>query len=214
MNNTTTLNNILTRTRTPISKPIYTLSSSSSIPHSSESNIGIETWACNLTTPILDPSSQTFNFSAPPTIKQSPPINLKLPSLWEDDIELWLAAVDHQFNLSNICIEQRRFSAMLGALDYPVIRKIQHIIRKPGNQLYQALKQTLIKLYKISEDDRFDSLLHQTDLGDSKPTELLSELRTLLGESCNVGTDLDKLLRKLFLARLPPYVRLILAGFP
>ena len=155
-----------------------------------------------------------FNFSAPPTINQSPPINPKLPSLWEDDIELWLAAVEHQFNLSNICTEQRRFSAMLGALDYLVIRKVQHIIWKPGNQLHQALKQTLIKLYKISEDNRFDSLLHQTDLGDRKPMELLSELRTLLGESCNVGTDLGKLLRKLFLARLPPYVRLILGGFP
>ena len=95
MTNATTLNNILTRTRTPISEPIYTLSSSSSTPHSSGSNIGIEMWARNLTTPILHPSSQTFNFSAPPTVNQSPPINLKLPSLWEDDIELWLAAVDH-----------------------------------------------------------------------------------------------------------------------
>ena len=102
MANITTLNDILTRTRTPISEPIYTLSSSSSTPHSSGSKIGIETWARNLTTPILHPSPQTFNFPAPHTINQSPPINLKLPSLWEDDIELWLAAVEHQYNLSNI----------------------------------------------------------------------------------------------------------------
>ena len=103
---------------------------------------------------------------------------------------------------------------MLGALDYRVIRKVQHIIRNPGNQPYQTLKQALIKLYKISDDNLLDRLLHQTDLGDRKPTELLSELRTFLGESCNVGTDLDKLLRKLFLDRLPPQVRLILAGSP
>ena len=103
---------------------------------------------------------------------------------------------------------------MLSALDYQVICKVQHIIRNPGNQTYQTLKQALIKLYKISDDNRFDRLLHQTDLGDRKPTELLSELRTLLGESCNVGTDLDKLLRKLFLNRLPPQVRLFLAGSP
>ena len=103
---------------------------------------------------------------------------------------------------------------MLSALDYQVIRKVQHIIWNPGNQPYQTLKQALIKLYKISDDNRLDRLVHQTDLGDCKPTELLSELRTLLGESCNVGTDLDKLLRKLFLDRLPPQVRLILAGSP
>ena len=113
-----------------------------------------------------------------------------------------------------MCTEQRRFSAMLGALDYPVIRKVQHIIRNPGNHPYQTLKQALIKLYKISDDNRLDRLLHHTDLGDRKSTELLSELRTLLGESCNVGTDLEKLLRKLFLDRLPPQVRLILAGSP
>ena len=43
MTNITTLNNILTRTRTPISEPIYTLSSSSFTPHSSGSKLGIET---------------------------------------------------------------------------------------------------------------------------------------------------------------------------
>ena len=204
----------LALTHTLISEPIYTSSSSSSTPHSSTSTTGIETWAQNLTTPNLHPSPRTFNFSASNPFNQSPPINLKLPSFWEDDIELWLAAVDHQFLLSNISTEQKRFSAILSALDYQVIRKVQNIIRNPGNQPYQTLKQALIKLYKISDDNRLDRLLHQTELGDRKPTELLSELHSLLGESCNVGPDLDKLLRKLFLDRLPPQVRLILAGSP
>ena len=152
-------------------------------------------------------SPQTFDFSAPPIINQSLPINLKLPSLWEDDIKLWLAAVDHQFNLSNICTEQRRFSAMLGALDYCIIRKVQPIIR---NQPYQRLKRALIKLYKISDNDRYDCLLHYTDLGNRKLSELLSELRTLLGESCSNNADLSKLLHKLFLDKLPPQVSLVL----
>ena len=89
---------------------------------------------------------------------------------------------------------------MLSALDYQVIRKVQHIIRNLGNHPYL---KALIKLYKISNDNRFDRLWHQTDLGDRKPTELLSELCTLLGESCSAGIDLGKLLRKLFLDRLP-----------
>ena len=103
---------------------------------------------------------------------------------------------------------------MLGSLDYRVIRKVQHIIWNPGNQPYQTLKKALIKLYKISDDNRFDCLLHQTDLGDRKPSELLSELRTLLGESCSDNADLNKLLHKLFLDKLPPQVRLVLAGSP
>ena len=131
----------LALTQTLISKPIYTFSSSSSTPHSSSSNTGIETWAQNSTSPNLHPSPQTFDFSAPPIISQLLPINLKLPSFWEDDIKLWLAAVDHQFILPNICTEQKRFSAMLSALDYQVIRKVQHIIRNPGNQPYQTLNK-------------------------------------------------------------------------
>ena len=70
----TTANNIpharisdgsLALTQTLVSEPIYTFSSLSSTSHSSSFNTGVETWAQNLTTPNLHPSSQTFNFSAP-----------------------------------------------------------------------------------------------------------------------------------------------------
>ena len=199
---------------TLISEPIYTISSSWSKPHSLCSSVGIKTWAQNLITPHINPSSQTFNFSTPSNNNQSPPVNLNLPSFWEKDIELWLAAVEHQFILSNIFTEQRRFSAMLDTLDYNVIRRVQNIIRNPGNQTYHSLKKALIELYKISDNDRFDHLLHRIDLGDRKPSELLSEFRKLLGESYSENTYPSKLLTKLFLDKLPPQVRLILAGSP
>ena len=206
MTNTTTLNYTFTRTQTTISEPIYTLSSSSSTPHSSGSNIGIETWARNLTTPILYPSSQTFNFSAPPNVTQSASVNLKLSSLWEDaSIYGWLLSTINLFYPTfsrNSCAFQRCWARLI-TRSYA---KYSIVFGTPGT--------SLIKLFKISDDNRFDRLLHQTGLGDRQPIELLSELRTLLGESCNVGTDLGKLLRKLFLNRLPPQVRLILAGSP
>ena len=106
------------------------------------------------------------------------------------------------------------FFSRVGALDYNVIRRVQNIIRNPGNQRYQSLKKTLMKLYKMSDNDRLDRLLHQTDVGDRKPSKLLSELRTLLGESCSDNTDLTKLLTKLFLDKLFGQVGLILAGSP
>ena len=85
---------------------------------------------------------------------------------------------------------------------------------EPREPALLNLRTSVNQIVQNSDHNRLDRLLHQTDLGDRKPTELLSELRSLLGESCNVGTDLDKLLRKLFLHRLPPQVRLILAGSP
>ena len=86
---------------------------------------------------------------------------------------------------------------MLCALN--VICKVQNIMRNPGNQPYQSLKQALLKLYKISDNNRFDHLLNRTNLDNRKPSELLSELHTLLGASCSDNADLNKLLSKLFL---------------
>ena len=80
---------------------------------------------------------------------------------------------------------------MLCALDYNVICKVQNIIRNPGNQPYQSLKQALLKLYKISDNNRFDQLLNRTNLDDRKPSELLSELHTVLGASCSDNADLN-----------------------
>ena len=51
----------------------------------------------------------------------------------------------------------------------------------------------------MTDNDCFDQLLHRTNLGDRKPSELLSKLRTLLGKSCSDSAHLNKLLSKLFL---------------
>ena len=91
---------------------------------------------------------------------------------------------------------------MLSALDYHVIRKVQHIIRNPGHQSYLSLKQAFLKLYKISDNDLFDQLLYRTNLNDREPYELLFELRTLLGTSRSDNVDLNKLLSKLLLDNL------------
>ena len=82
----------------------------------------------------------------------------------------------------------------MGALDYNVIRKVQHIICNPGYQPYQSLKQALLKLCKISDNDQFVQLLNRTNLGDRKPFEFLSKLRTPLGASSSDNANLNKLL--------------------
>ena len=87
---------------------------------------------------------------------------------------------------------------MLGALYYKVISKVPHIVRNPGFRSHQSLKEALIHLYKVSDDDRFDQLLNGVELGDRKSSELLSQIR-LLNPSGNQHADLNKLQEKICL---------------
>ena len=45
---------------------------------------------------------------------------------------------------------------------------------------YRAIKQALIKSYKLNENDRLDILFNRSQLGDRKPNELLNNMRQLL----------------------------------
>ena len=103
---------------------------------------------------------------------------------------------------------------MLGAFDYKVISKVPYIVRNPGLRPYQSLKKTLIHLYNVRDNARFAQLLNVFEFGDRKPSELLSQMRFLLNTSGNQNAVLNKMLKKLFLDKLPPQVLIILAGPP
>ena len=123
-----------------IFEPIYTISLLLSTPHSSCSNIGIERWAQNLITPRINLSYQLLIFLIrlhrkiflPPLITTSRhqlfltfPLSAKTISNYG-----WLLSNTNFFFL--ISTEQRRFSAMLGAADYNVIRRVQKHHSQPG----------------------------------------------------------------------------------
>ena len=63
---------------------------------------------------------------------------------------------------------------------------------------YSYLKAALIEIFGQTEEHQLDQLLHACDLGDREPTELLAEMRKLLGTK---GSPV--LLKKLFMDRFP-----------
>ncbi|KAH6945447.1 hypothetical protein HPB50_008501 [Hyalomma asiaticum] len=82
-----------------------------------------------------------------------------------------------------------------------------------GENAYTTLKQLLISCLTPSEPQRLQQLLHHTELGDRTPSQLLRHMRQLLHTDGATTTDADsRLLRELFLQRLPVNVRMILAS--
>ncbi|KAH6922568.1 hypothetical protein HPB50_016171 [Hyalomma asiaticum] len=86
-------------------------------------------------------------------------------------------------------------------------------VSKRQENAYTTLKQLLIRRLTPSEPQRLQQLLHDTELGDRTPSQLLRHMRQLLHTDGATTTDTDsRLLRELFLQRLPGNVRMILAS--
>ena len=186
--------------------------------------VGVETWPQNLTSPPISRSNQPqinpftqaasqypqplFSDNFDPQFRSS---NVSLPSFWDSNVELWFATVEHAFSANRIFDEHKRFSLVLSALDLKYIQKIQHVVRSPTTHPYQDIKLALIKACKLNENDRLDILFNRTELGDRKPSEMLSHMRQLLEAYDVKNTQTNAVPRKLFLDKLPTQARTILA---
>ncbi|KAH6934188.1 hypothetical protein HPB50_021490 [Hyalomma asiaticum] len=95
--------------------------------------------------------------------------------------------------------------------DLRISKVFLDIIAAPlNNAPYQRLKQNILDRTTTSESARIRHLLTSLELGDRSPSQLLNSMRQLLRSS-----DIDSngtLFRELFLQRLPPSTRLVLAA--
>ena len=83
-------------------------------------------------------------------------------------------------------------------------------ISPPDTDPYDRLKEELIKRTTASEQCRLQLLLNAEDLGDRTPSQLLRRMQQLMGGKA--VTDDQSFVRQLFLQRLPPNVRMVLAS--
>jgi hypothetical protein len=88
--------------------------------------------------------------------------------------------------------------------------EVRDLILNVPDRPYDTLKRVLIERTCPPQQRRLQRLLYATEFGDRKPSQLLRHMRQLLGDAV---TDADRpLLRELFLQRLPPTVRMVLAS--
>lgn len=166
-----------------------------------EQNVALQTQleqACKAATPPLptEPSS-IFKVSA------------KLPPFWRTRPATWFAQVESQFNLAGITVDQTKYDHILGQLDERTLGEIEDLLDKlPAKDKYLTIKTELIRRLSMSEGQRVRQLVSEEELGDRRPSQFLRHLKTLAGPSMSD----EKILRQLWMRRLPRHLQAILAA--
>ena len=135
-------------------------------------------------------------------------VAVKPPPFWVADPSLWFAQLESQFSLASITVDDTKFHYVTSAIAPETLHVVRDLIlNPPANNKYDTLKQRLIEHHAESEESKIRRLLQGIELGDQRPTQLLTRMRSLAGKS--VG---DTLLKSLWLARLQVQVQGILAA--
>lgn len=154
-----------------------------------------------------------------PNAPTRPSIALTLPKFWETSPTAWFTVAESLFATQNIVSEQLKFHSVINSLEAKHIEKIKQVLMTTNlAQPYTSLKQSLVKSFEANENFKLNQLLSLPVLdpvaNPKRPSELLLEMRCLLGQGAPLGPVAETLLKKLFLDKLPSQVRIILAALP
>ena len=142
---------------------------------------------------------------------EAAPVNrvaVKLPPYWAKDPTMWFAQAEAQFHIANIVDEKTRFYHVVSSLPPDAASEVRDLILTPPENPYTKLKEVLVSRTAESAAQRLKKALDATEIGDSKPSQILRRLQQQLeGMEAN-----DALLLQVFLQKLPVTVRTIVAA--
>ena len=130
-------------------------------------------------------------------------IALKLPTFWVSSPSAWFAQAEAQFALKSISQDETKYYHVVASLDTTTATRALSIITNK----YPVIKSFLTSAFGLSEEERASALLGLRRLGDSKPSELMDKMLSLLGEHKPCF-----LFRHIFMQQLPDHVRIPLAS--
>lgn len=147
--------------------------------------------------PSTEPSTASFSAGAVSATA------LKLPTIWTKSPEAWFRIAEAQFALKRITTDQTKFDYLITAITEDLaIRFRQQLEFPPAIGKYQALKDAILKKFKLTDFERAERLMGISELGDRLPSDLMQEMLNLHG-----GRDIDYLFKWKFLSLMPDFVR-------
>lgn len=135
-------------------------------------------------------------------------VAVRPPPFWKSNPSLWFAQIEAQFNISGITEDSTKFNHVVAAVESDILNSVHDLILKPPEKdKYSTLKKRLIEIHSESESSKIRTLLQGLELGDQRPSYLLTRMRELAGSHFS-----DDLLKSLWLTRLPNNIQIILAA--
>ncbi|XP_075559959.1 uncharacterized protein LOC142591520 [Dermacentor variabilis] len=138
-------------------------------------------------------------------------VDVKLPPVWSADPALWFIQVESQFAARRITANSTKHHYAVSSLPPSTASEIRDLLLSPSaDNIYEALKTTLIRGITHPESQRLEELLHEANLGDRTPSQLLRHMQQLLGSKID-GLD-SLLLREIFLQKIPRNFRMVMTA--
>ena len=136
-------------------------------------------------------------------------VSLKLPTFWARRPNIWFAQAEAQFDIHKISEEKTKYSYLVAALDEDSAIQVGDFLdNPPADERYTKLNDRLTQKLVLSEQERADKILQLGQLGDRKPSQLMTEVLAL----CGTDHGLCFIAKQAFLQALPPEVRLAMDG--
>lgn len=137
-------------------------------------------------------------------------VAIKTPPFWRNRPALWFATLEAQFHINQVTREETKFYYAVAHLDTSTADEVEEIITAPPHsQPYTTLKNALIHRFAESYDERIRKLMEREEMGDRKPSSFLRHLRSLSTDGVP-----DKLLKSIWISRLPQQMQSILVTQP
>ncbi|KRX51768.1 Retrovirus-related Pol polyprotein from transposon [Trichinella sp. T9] len=134
-------------------------------------------------------------------------MSVKQDNLDMETVAISFAQAEAQFALRRVSASPTKYYYVIASLPDSVAPDVDDLLEPAGGAPYETLKRRLLERYGGSDDDRFNALMNSALAGDTKPSQLLREMRR------NCGKDLDPntcFFKKHFLQRLPLNIQMIL----
>lgn len=133
-------------------------------------------------------------------------VRVPFPQFKHDDIEAWFRRVENWFEYNKVNDEKGRYSIIASQIDHPTVTNLHEMLNPPIENPYTTVKAKIISLFEITTSSKINKLLSDCQLGDLKPSQLLSEMKRIGG---TVGDDI---LRNLWSKQLPIHIRIVVAA--